>query len=57
MTLALIRIMTESKLANGRKSIDPDCGAGLCLEQATTVKTYPLISFSLCTAPLFSLKI
>lgn len=47
----LIRILTESELAERRKSIDPGCCAGLCLEQATTVKTHPLISFSPCPAP------
>lgn len=46
--------MSESELAKGRKSIDPECGAGLCLEQATTVKTYPLISFPRAQPPSFS---
>lgn len=52
--MALNLIMTESELAKGRKSIDPECCAGLCLEQATTVKTHPLISFPSAQPPSFS---
>lgn len=54
MSPKLTYIMRQSELANGSKNIHPEYGAGLCLEQATTVKTYPLISFLHTQPPSFS---
>lgn len=39
-----------------RSSVDPEWGAGVCLKQATAVKTCPLISFSPCPTPFFLWK-
>lgn len=54
MTPKLTYIMPKCELANGSKNRPPEYGAGLCLEQATTVKTYPLISVLHAQPPSFS---